>query len=185
MTPELRQRVGELFDAALSVESSLRAQYLTQACADDPPIVRAEVESLLTHFECAAEAGFLKEPAAGTDWNHDTLVGEGSVPEELTRAPAGYEILGQLGAGGMGVVYLAFDRSLKRQVALKMIRGGNAGASELARVRAEAEAVARLQHPNIVQVFEIDEHDGQPYCALEYVPGGNLDDFVAALLSKE
>jgi serine/threonine-protein kinase len=86
----------------------------------------------------------------------------------------GYDILEVLGAGGMGVVYLAFDRSLKRQVALKMIRGGKAGASELARFRAEAEAVARLQHPNIVQVFEIDEHDGQPYCALEYVPGGTL-----------
>jgi formylglycine-generating enzyme required for sulfatase activity len=75
----------------------------------------------------------------------------------------------------MGVVYKARHLALKRTVALKMIlAGGHAGPAELARFRLEAEAVARLQHPNIVQVFEAGEADGHPYCALEFVAGGNL-----------
>src|SRR5262249_22319576 len=64
---------------------------------------------------------------------------------------------------------------LNRTVALKMVRAGaHAGPAELARFRAEAEAVARLQHPNIVQIYEVGEQDGWPYCALEFVSGGRL-----------
>ena len=87
----------------------------------------------------------------------------------------GYEIEGVLGRGGMGVVYKAQDLALKRTVALKMmLAGGHAGPHELARFRIEAEAVARLQHPNIVQIHEVGEADGHPYCALEFVEGGSL-----------
>jgi eukaryotic-like serine/threonine-protein kinase len=93
-------------------------------------------------------------------------------------APAvpGYEILGVLGRGGMGIVYQARQVKLKRLVALKMILAGDeAEPQPLDRLRAEAEAVARLQHPNIVQLYEIGEHDGRPYLALEYVAGGSLE----------
>jgi serine/threonine protein kinase/Tfp pilus assembly protein PilF len=94
---------------------------------------------------------------------------------ELESVP-GYEVLRELGHGGMGVVYQAWHNSLSRMVALKMIRSGShAGAEELARFRTEAEAVARLQHPNIVQIYEVGEHDGRPFLALEYVDGGSLD----------
>jgi serine/threonine-protein kinase len=91
-------------------------------------------------------------------------------------AVPGYEVLGLLGKGGMGVVYKARHLALNRLVALKMIRAsGHAAALEMARFRTEAEAVARLQHPGIVQVHDVGEHQGQLYCALEFVPGGSLD----------
>lgn len=84
----------------------------------------------------------------------------------------GYEILQVLGRGGMGVVYKARQISLNRLVAVKMILAGvHAGPQELARFRTEAEAVARLQHPNIVQVFEIGAHEGRPFITLELVEG--------------
>ncbi len=90
-------------------------------------------------------------------------------------AVPGYEIEVVLGRGGMGVVYKARHLALKRAVALKMVlAGGHAGPRELARFRIEAEAVARLQHPNIVQIHEVGEAGGRPYCALEFVEGGNL-----------
>jgi WD40 repeat protein len=94
-----------------------------------------------------------------------------TVPE-----PPGYEILGELGRGGMGVVYEARQKTLGRLVALKMVLvGGHAGPDERARFRTEAEAIARLQHPNIVQIHEVGEYAGLPFLCLEFCPGGSLD----------
>jgi eukaryotic-like serine/threonine-protein kinase len=88
----------------------------------------------------------------------------------------GYELLSELGRGGMGVVYKARQRNLNRLVALKMIlAGGHAAATERARFQTEAEAIARLQHPNIVQVHEVGDHEGKPYFSLEFCGGGSLE----------
>src|SRR5262245_9799094 len=93
---------------------------------------------------------------------------------------AGHEILGLLGKGGMGVVYKARHPKLKRLVALQMIRAGEyAGAEERERFRTEAEAAARLQHPNVVQIYEVGEESGLSFLALEYVDGGSLADRLA------
>ncbi len=92
----------------------------------------------------------------------------------------GYEILDRLGEGGMGVVYRARHRGLNRLVALKMIRGGaQARSDSFARFRVEAESVARLRHPNIIQIFDINEADGLPYVVLELLEGGSLQDRLA------
>ncbi len=88
---------------------------------------------------------------------------------------AGYEILSELGRGGMGVVYKARHVGLDRLVALKMVLAGDhAGPKELARFRQEAEAVARLRHPNIIQIYDIGAAEGRPYLALEFVEGQSL-----------
>lgn len=88
---------------------------------------------------------------------------------------AGYEVLDELGRGGMGVVYRALHIKLKRPVALKMILAGcHARPEQLARFRAEAEAVARFQHPHIVQIHDIGDQAGMPFLALELVEGGSL-----------
>lgn len=88
---------------------------------------------------------------------------------------SGYEILGELGRGGMGVVYKARQIALNRIVALKMILSGKfAAESQIARFQAEAEALAKLQHPNIVQVYDVGNHQGNAYIALEFVEGGTL-----------
>jgi serine/threonine protein kinase len=100
--------------------------------------------------------------------------GAQAAPQSVTSVP-GYEILGELGRGGMGVVYKARQVKLDRLVALKMIlAGGHAGAADLARFQTEAHAIARLQHPNIVQVYEVGEHEGRPFLALEFCAGDSL-----------
>ncbi len=93
----------------------------------------------------------------------------------LQTSLGGYEIMGELGRGGMGVVYKAHQRGLNRIVALKMVlAGGHASEDQLKRFLIEARAVAHLQHQNIVQVFDIGENEGLPFFSLEYVDGDPL-----------
>jgi serine/threonine-protein kinase len=101
----------------------------------------------------------------------------GSITLPIAAGPSvpGYELLGELGRGAMGVVYRARQNTLGREVALKMVLSGQfAGKHELERFRAEAVQLAKLQHPNIVQIYEVGECDGRPYFAMEFVPGGSL-----------
>jgi len=105
-----------------------------------------------------------------------TLVGS-----DLPLGPAGYELDAELGRGGMGVVYKARHRGLGRVCALKMILLGTHASEELrGRFRTEAQAVAQLDHPNVVQIYEIGTHQGQPFMALEFCPGGSLFDRLRA-----
>src|SRR5215472_8295941 len=109
----------------------------------------------------------MSEPPATGDWQ--ALGGAG--PADWPTIP-GYEVLAELGRGGMGVVYKALHVSLKRLVALKMIRDGAlASPQERARFQIEAQAAARMSHPNVVQIYEVGEHAGLLYFAMEFVEG--------------
>ena len=102
-------------------------------------------------------------------------------PGTVIPKVAGFEVLAELGRGGMGVVYKARQLALQRLVALKMILAGNfADRDQLVRFVIEGEMLARLQHPNIVQVHEVGQHEGKPFLALEFVEGGTLDNFLAS-----
>ena len=95
------------------------------------------------------------------------------------RLVGGYALLEEIGQGGMGVVYKARQVQLDRLVAIKMLRSGSSSRDDLIRFRTEAEAVAALAHPGIVQIHEVGEHEGRPYISLEYVEGGSLDKYLA------
>jgi serine/threonine protein kinase len=149
-----------------------------ELCADCPELldeVRREIEKLLSMEVMVT--GDAQELARGpvVDSNPTRTVEDRPYPEPRHAAPPGYEVLGELGRGGMGVVFRARQLALNRIVALKMLRGGaTAGVEELRRFRREAEAVAALHHPNIIQIFEVGDTPDGPFFALELVAGGSL-----------
>jgi eukaryotic-like serine/threonine-protein kinase len=167
------------------------ADEATQTCDPEDQLLDA-----IASFEAALDAGLPPDPAAwlarypavagrlaayfaGRDLL-PALVGPllapaAAPPAGLPRPFGEYELLEEVGRGGMGVVYKARQVRLNRLIALKVILGGgHTSADERVRFRAEAEAVGRLQHPHIVQVHDVGEHEGLPYLALELCPGGNL-----------
>ena len=123
-----------------------------------------------------AVTGSLHDPSATRDFPEASA--DRATGEAAGRLPAidGYDVLNVLGRGGMGVVYRARHIRLNRVVALKVILSGSHAAEyELARFQTEAETIARLSHPHIVQVYEVGQAEGRPYLALEFVDGGSLD----------
>jgi formylglycine-generating enzyme required for sulfatase activity/tRNA A-37 threonylcarbamoyl transferase component Bud32 len=184
-------------------------EYLEQAPLPHRSVTLAELlDRELTHLHTAGqqpdpesytrrfpEFGAVVGRALVLAWQRDTPKAPpcGSSEQEIapTLAPrrsyvpvgipqiAGYEILGELGRGGMGVVYRARHLALNREVALKMMRSPEeAGIEERVRFRLEAEAIAELRHPNIVQVHEAGLTPGQSYLVLELVEGGSLQRLV-------
>jgi hypothetical protein len=121
----------------------------------------------------------LPAPPAGNDSGGIAAFGPDADGNTASARPsiAGFEVLGELGRGGMGVVYQARQVRLNRPCALKMIRAAElAGPEAIIRFLAEAEAIARLRHPHIVQIYSTGDYDGRPYIELEYVGGGSLAD---------
>jgi serine/threonine-protein kinase len=160
--PRLRQLLDELLESGATPE---------EVCASCPELlsqVRARWRKL-RRLRDGLDELFPTSP--------DLAASRPPIPPEGTSLPQvpGYEVQGELGRGGMGVVYKARHLRLQRTVALKMLlAGAHAELSGRERFQREAEAVAALRHPNIVQVFDVGEVDNRPYFTMEFVEGGSL-----------
>jgi TolB-like protein/tetratricopeptide (TPR) repeat protein/predicted Ser/Thr protein kinase len=166
-------RVEETFHAALRFQGGERDVYLARACSGDDSL-RREVESLIAAFEAGDD--FLKQPALSLGMR---LLSE-ETGDSLTGKSVGpYHVLGVLGRGGMGEVYLAEDSRLGRKVALKFLSGSllhdNWAKRKLVK---EAQAVALLDHQNICAVYGMEEIDGLSFIVMQHVDGKPLTDIV-------
>lgn len=171
-------RIRELVEQLM--DSQHTAEHVCRDCPELLPEVRARWQRV-REIEVEVEALFPTpdSTSGGAEWRRQraSRMSDG----ELPQVP-GYELDGVLGNGGMGVVYKAKHLKLKRTVAIKMLlSGAYASAQELACLMREAEAVAGLRHPNIVQVYDVGELNGLPYFTMEFVEGGNLAQKLAGI----
>jgi eukaryotic-like serine/threonine-protein kinase len=160
------ERIKEIFGAALERDPSQRDAFLDEACAGDAAL-RSEINSLLAAH---AKADHLSEGAFTTEFDDAPL---------LSRVVGPYRLLRKLGEGGMGQVWLAEQTApVRRKVALKLVRAGVFDETSLRRFQAERQSLAIMDHPAIAKVFDAGSTaEGQPYFAMEYVPGPAIIDY--------
>ena len=166
MTPERWQELKKLLAAALEREPAERSAYLDRVCAE--PSLRGEVESLIAAHD-KGDSSFLEQSAvASEEMKSGTKLGL-------------YEIVAQIGAGGMGEVYQAHDTKLGRDVAIKVLPGSFVHDPErLSRFQREAKMLAALNHPNIATIYGLEQSGGASYLVMELVPGETLAERVKA-----
>ena len=176
MAQENWLQVKAIFADALRQKPEMRLEFLDSACHDDK-VLRREVESLLASFDSAES--FMESPVVGG-------IGDKVLPETRKFSKGEtlghYEIIRQIGTGGMGNVYLAQDSKLHRPVALKILRENSPLENHAQqRLLREARAVAKLNHPNICAIYEISETNDGSFIVMEFANGETLAD----LLTKE
>ena len=163
MDPERWRRIEELYQSAVDSDAAERATLLAHA----DPEIRREVESLLA------------QPTAGTPLDRSAFSALDRLQVETGALIGPYRIEGLLGEGGMGVVYRAFDPKLQRPVAVKLLPD-LADAAARHRFQREARTVTALNHPHILTVYDVGEHDGRQYLVTELVDGGTLRSWAEA-----
>ena len=175
MRPERWQQVREVLGAALALPACDRSGYLDNNCCDDPEL-RAEVESLLASHDEAGSV-FLNKPAADLK----SAIGDaGSRSTWIGRRIGVYQIVEEIGHGGMGEVFRALraDGQYKKDVAIKLVRGGYDTAAVLERFRHERQILASLDHPNIARLYDGGTtEDGLPYLVMELIEGTPIDQY--------
>jgi len=163
------QKVREVFDAALQQEPEERQHYINEACRDDKHLL-TEVESLFSSLAKSDE--FLETPAVA---HVADMIACPTKPLAPGTRFGHYEVIRQIGIGGMGEVYLAKDQKLDRRVAIKILNGQfSRDESNLQRFMQEAKAVSALNHPNILVIHEIGESEGAHYIVNEFIEGRTL-----------
>jgi len=168
------QRVEEGLALVVEVDEADRDAWLADFCADDAEL-RGEIESLLA-FE--SDAGSFLEKTAG---HHVAALLDSAESDVAGRVFGNYEIIRELGHGGMGAVYLArrTDGEFEQEVALKIVRQSIAERQMVERFRRERQILASLNHPNIAKLLDGGiSASGEPYLAMEYVEGGTITEFV-------
>jgi serine/threonine protein kinase len=158
------------WEDALRSGDSVSAEALCEGNAELLPELTQQIATLQRMYQ-------LLEPAEGSTGRFEDTWNDS--PEAPWPNLEGYECLGRLGSGGMGIVFRARQSRLGRDVAVKVLRGDFPNRQARSRFLAEAEAAAELQHPNIVQIYDVGEHKGRLYLVLEFVDGGNLRDSIA------
>ena len=177
MNPERWQKLDELFHSALEHRGDARAAFLAAACDRDDELLQ-ELESMLTHHQQAED--FMELPAYGIE-AQSLVSGERSSQTLVGKTLGPYDVLGELGRGGMGEIYLAFDNNLQRQVALKFLRDDlTADKPRLRRFNQEARAASALNHPNILTIYEAGELEGLQFIATEFVEGRTLREVMSS-----
>ena len=165
MDPERWRRIERIYHEALEQAPDARAGFVERACGTDPGLL-SEVQSLVESH--AQDSKFLENSVL-----HEAALRLAESSAMPPGAQVGhYEVRELLGVGGMGAVYRAWDQALERDVALKILREGiNGHARTPADLRREAQAAARLTHPNVCTVHEVYQFDGRAYLVMEYVAG--------------
>jgi serine/threonine protein kinase len=182
MDPGRWREIEELYHAALEKEASERAPFLDERCAADPAL-RQEVESLLAVADDAD--GYLKAAVRDATSRTPGLDADATEPDAAAapRKLGRYELLEQVGKGGMGVVYRAVDPTIGRTVAIKTIRLDSAAAEQRPelqrRLLRESQAGGQLSHPHIVAVYDVAEEGDIAYIVMEFVVGRTLEKALA------
>src|SRR5262245_34863940 len=169
MTPERWKKLDILFHEALELQAETRAAHLSKVCGDDEQL-RVEVERLIAAHEL--EGSFIDSPIFSES---EEMTGDDPDESPVGRRIGPYQVVSQLGRGGMGKVFLAEDLRLERKVALKMLPAAfTQNPDRLRRFEREAKAASSLNHPNILTIHEIGEADGAHYIVSEFVEGETL-----------